>query len=816
MKIFLLSFLMLFYFLSLSANPGSVRGKVVDAGTREDLPYATVSVENPQTGIPVAGVPTDESGEFRIDNIDNGTYILRISMIGFTTLEREFTISASRPEVNLRTLPLSEDVQVLDEVVIEGIQSQMRFEIDRRVFNVAQNIASTGGSASDVLANIPSVEVDPEGEISLRGNASVTIWINGKASGLSADNRAQVLEQLPAESIERVELITNPSARYNPEGTAGIINIVLKRDRKAGYFGSIQAGADSRNGYNMSGNINYSSGKFESYLNIGHRVREREGRGYTYRNYVDDAGNVHAYLNQIRGDEEREWPYFGRAGITYHLTTKDHFSINTFGLLDFEKEDDRMDYSSNVPGSFVRSFRLSENENNMKMGNVEFNYRRDFSEKSNLDLTVSHHAMDREEESLFTQQSEFADGSESSSYQFQHQDNKSRSWEIQLDYVTEFGQQNKVEAGYKGDLSRTESPVETVSGPTEESAVFDEDLYNFFRYNQDVHALYATYSKRINQFGFQTGLRGEYTRMDTKSLAYGETEDNVAPYEDDYLSLYPSAFISYTLPGNNELQLNYTRRVSRPRRGQLNPFMNVMDSTNITYGNPYLTPQYSNALELNYIKSWDNHMVSTSLYYRNTADVIQRINYLNADNIMMSTHANVAKTQSAGVEFIVKNSLFGFLDLTSTLNLYYNSISGFSYLPAGAQEPVTGEADDDFSWNGRIVANAALPYDITMQVTGNYNSRQIISQGYTKPNGSVDIGFRKSFLNRALHLTLNGRDIFETRRRVTVTSGAGFHQENMFRVSGRTIGLTLTYSFGNMNGDRNNDRQQPMMDDEEF
>ena len=785
-----------------------ITGKVIDASTKQGMEFANISLRKTGSKEFIKGTVSDQLGAFRLDGVSNGNYVVAVSVVGYATFEKELTIGTGQKTINLRNILLKEDTQLLNEVQVVGQRSQMKFEIDRKVFNVDQSLATAGGSASDVLGNIPSVQVDPEGEVSLRGNSSVTVWINGKESGLSADNRAQILEQLPAESIERVEVITNPSAKYNPEGTAGIINIVLKKNRKAGYYGSLQAGVDTRGGYNAAGNVNFSSGKFESFVNVGTRVRKSEGEGYTNRQNLDDNGNPVSYLNQLRNDEDTRKPVIFRAGTTYHATDKDHFSFNGFGLLGRGDETDWLNYTSNIPGSFTNSLRTSAEKRKMNIGNFEIGYKRDFSEKSNLDLSASYNLLNITPESSFLQVSNYAGGTSTSSYQFQENVMKPRKWEFQADYVTEFGEQNKIEAGYKGEFLTSKSKVSTYSGTSEGNAAFNEGLYNNFTYDQNVNALYATYSKRINRFGIQLGLRGEHTRTNTNSLGYNQSETDHPAYKDDYFSFYPSAFLSYQLPSNNELQLNYTRRVSRPWGGQLNPFVNLTDSTNISYGNPLLLPQYSNSLELNYIKNWENHTLSASLYYRNTDNVIQRISYRDGD-IMKSTFENIAKTQSAGTELILKNNLFRMIDLTSTLNFYYNKLDGFSYLPAGATTPVVGEADEDFSWSARIIANVMLPWGVSLQATGDYNSRELVAQGYRKANHAIDLGLRKSFLDRKLSLTINTRDLLNSRKRETITSGSGFSQESVFARSGRTVGFTLTYNFGNMNGgSKRPDRQQ--------
>ena len=785
-----------------------ITGKVIDASTKQGMEFANISLRKTGSKEFIKGTVSDQLGAFRLDGVSNGNYVVAVSVVGYATFEKELTIGTGQKTINLRNILLKEDTQLLNEVQVVGQRSQMKFEIDRKVFNVDQSLATAGGSASDVLGNIPSVQVDPEGEVSLRGNSSVTVWINGKESGLSADNRAQILEQLPAESIERVEVITNPSAKYNPEGTAGIINIVLKKNRKAGYYGSLQAGVDTRGGYNAAGNVNFSSGKFESFVNVGTRVRKSEGEGYTNRQNLDDNGNPVSYLNQLRNDEDTRKPVIFRAGTTYHATDKDHFSFNGFGLLGRGDETDWLNYTSNIPGSFTNSLRTSAEKRKMNIGNFEIGYKRDFSEKSNLDLSASYNLVNITPESSFLQVSNYAGGTSTTSYQFQENVMKPRKWEFQADYVTEFGEQNKIEAGYKGEFLTSKSKVSTYSGTSEGNAAFNEGLYNNFTYDQNVNALYATYSKRINRFGIQLGLRGEHTRTNTNSLGYNQSETDHPAYKDDYFSFYPSAFLSYQLPSNNELQLNYTRRVSRPWGGQLNPFVNLTDSTNISYGNPLLLPQYSNSLELNYIKNWENHTLSASLYYRNTDNVIQRISYRDGD-IMKSTFENIAKTQSAGTELILKNNLFRMIDLTSTLNFYYNKLDGFSYLPAGATTPVVGEADEDFSWSARIIANVMLPWGVSLQATGDYNSRELVAQGYRKANHAIDLGLRKSFLDRKLSLTINTRDLLNSRKRETITSGSGFSQESVFARSGRTVGFTLTYNFGNMKGgSKRPDRQE--------
>jgi outer membrane receptor protein involved in Fe transport len=675
----------------------------------------------------------------------------------------------------------------------------MKIDIDKKVFNVDQNIAAAGGSASDVLSNIPSVEVSTEGEVSLRGNSAVTIWINGKASGLSADNRAQILEQMPAENIDKIEVITNPSAKYSPEGTAGIINIILKENRKSGYFGSIQAGVDSRGGYNFGLNYNFNNQKIDAYASLNQRSRVFVGGGNTSRL----INGTSTFLNQISEMEGRRNNFFGRAGLTYHLTSKDHFSLTGFTMSGGGNNDNLTNYTSNIPGSYVQSERRTSSDNNMLGGNVQLGYKHEFSKTSNIDLMASYNSWGMDDESVYTQKSLYSDGSQTSSYQRQTKDMGPHNFEFQADYITALTENSKLEAGYKGTIGREDSPVETFSGTIKDDAVDTPELFNRFVYNQDIHALYSTYTGRLNNFGYQLGLRGEYSVVNTRSLGYNESD--VPFHSNNDLDLFPSIFLSYSLPEGNEIQVNYTRRITRPRGHQINSFKNITDSTNISFGNPDLLPEYSNSFELNYIKSWKSHIFSFSGYYRPTYNVVQRISYLD-DNIMKSTFENIVGTSSAGTEFVLKNRLFRSIDLTTTVNLFYSKLDGFSYMPEGAVLPVIGMAQENFSWNAKIIASFILPKLFSFQLTSDYRAKQIVAQGYRKASYSVDAGIRRTLGKFSANIT--ARDIFNSRKWHTVTSGTGFIQDADNWRGGRFAGLTVTYNFGNVKPERGKKEQK--------
>ena len=334
----------------------------------------------------------------------------------------------------------------------------------------------------------------------------------------------------------------------------------------------------------------------------------------------------------------------------------------------------------------------------------------------------------------------------------------------------------------------------------------------------DVHALYTTLTWKLGKFGVMGGLRGEYWRVNTESYTweqeYQPTADNrPTPFKKDYFQLFPSLFLSYQLTDNDQLQLNYTRRLRRPWGGQLNSFRDTRDATTVSFGNPELTPEYSNSFSLNYLKTWTEHSMMISAYYRPTTDVMQRINWQNpADGLFYSTSKNVAKSMSSGFEVTVKNKLFRILDLTTSANAYYYKLDGFQYVIDG--QTVTGEEQSRFTWNARMIASVMLPYDLSVQLTGNYRSRQVVTQGYRKPGYGLDFGLRKHFLDKKLMLAISCRDVLDSRRWENITESETFLRHQLNRRRSRTVNFTLTYNFGNMKPKRRQgDHQGEEVDD---
>lgn len=813
----------IFFLLCLCAYTGwaqgIVKGKILDRQKSEPLGFVNIKVTEQGSDKFVGGGITDAGGNFNVSGLKDGKYTLSLTFMGYKDVTRQFEITPAKREVQFKLLYMAEDAKQLNEVTVTGQRATMKLEVDRKSFDVGQLISNAGQAASDVLDNIPSIEVDNDGNVSLRGNSSVEVWINGKASGLTSDNRAQILQQLPAESIERIEVIDNPSAKFSAEGSAGIINIVLKKDRKAGYYGSVQAGGDTRGGANTSFNVNYNSRLIDTYLNMGYRHRANTG-------HMESQQTSDTYNQTYDSDsKQRGNNFFTRAGVTLHATTKDDFSLSGMLMHGGGNSHSYTPYIYTAVANGLNNYqldRINRSRTGMDMRYGEFNYRHSFNDKHFIDFTADLSSWKMNGDNWY-QDSTVVVGIDDVTYSYQYRPqyiNNHRK-ELKLEYENQVTKNFKIEAGYNGNFSRENTPQESYMDNTSfdgTNASEDKLFFNRFIYKQDLHAFYTTLSYKFGALSLMGGLRGEYWRVNTESYTWEQEHDaslREQPFKKDYFQLFPSVFMSWQMTETQQLQLNYTRRLRRPWGGQLNSFRDTRDATTVSFGNPYLTPEFSNSFSLNYLKQWNDHSLLVSAYYRPTTDVIQRISYKNQeDGLFYQTSMNVAKSVSTGLEMTVKNKLWRILYLTTSANAYYYRLNGFSYDIDG--QTVTGNSDHNFTWNARMTASLMLPYDISIQTTGRYTARQVITQGYRKANYSIDFGARKNFFNKLFTLSVNCRDLLDSRRFETFTSGPNFTRHQINRRGGRRVSMTLTWNFGNMkqkkrpNKNHNSENDMPM------
>ena len=801
---------------------GTVKGKVLDKQTDEVLQFVNVKLTRGDKL--VQGSITDVSGSFNLTGVPDGQYTLTVSFVGYKTVTRRVDVNPQKRRHNFPALYLSEDSKTLKEVQVTGQRSQMKLEVDRKTFSVDNVLAAAGGNATELLEQIPSIEVTTDGEISLRGNSSVEVWINGKASGLTSDNRYDILQQIPAESIERVEVIDNPSAKFSAEGSAGIINIILKRDRKAGYYGSLRAGVDTRGGWQTGANLNYSSGVLEAYGNLGYRARRGGGGSESEQEYLQ----TQQYQRYYSEDSGRGGGLFGRAGLTWHVTTKDDISVSGMTMQGHRKSDNTTPYHYGTIGNDYDDYlmtRRTTGDGDNHMYHAELGYDHNWSDKHKLKFVVSFNKWSSDNSNTYqdrTVWNEFCKTSslDEATYQYRPSFINNRSWETKLEYENQLTDNLKLEAGYNGNFSHENTPQESwVDSTSWEGTNVKEErsFFNRFIYDNNIHAVYLTLNTKLWQrLGVMAGLRGEYWHVDTESYDWYQEHgvaDKAPAFKKDYFQLFPSLFLSYELTPTAQLQLNYTRRLRRPWGGQLNSFRDTRDATMVRFGNPELTPEFSNNFSLNYLRTWEQHSLLVSAYYRPTTDVMQRISWQSAlDGVMYQTTENVSRSTSAGLELTAKNKIGRILDISTNANFYYYKLNAFDFNIDG--QTVSGKAEKSFSWNARVQASLILPWDLSFQATGRFRSRQSVAQGYRKANGNLDLGLRKTFLNKTITVSLNVRDLLNTRRFETFTSSDTFtrHQKN-WRNS-RTFSLTLTYSFGNAKAQKKKKRDDAAGDED--
>lgn len=783
---------------------GNITGSVFNRNTSEPLDYATVVLVNPETGVPLLiGTTTDENGSFVISNAPSGKYIIRISMVGSITQEREITVTDS--EVNIGKIELAEDSKLLQEVVVTGQKSQMSVKTDRKVFNVSSNITTIGASAEELLAAVPSVNVSTDGDISLRGNANVLVWINGKEMGMNVDNRAQILRQIPGESIESIEVMTNPSSKHSSEGTAGIINIRLKEDHRNGYFGNAEANVDTRGTANVNFNINYNTSKFESFAGIGLKTQHLPGGSTSYRRYDDDC-----FLKSDGDNKKNENSMFLRLGTNFKPNEKNTVYLNAIGTLGHKWGHTVTNHISNLPEQWIENINRMRESGDTRGANIMMGYKHTFQSDHYIDMNVSYNIWQGPSENLSHENEIWSDGTEETIWRGQYQDVNISNWEAAIDYSNRVLPWLTLEAGYKGNYNHENSPASYSSGMNEQHLEVLDELYNRFKYDTDISALYVNFSGSYERLTFSAGLRGELWNISTRSLGYGQTDVDVAPFKKNDFALFPSASIGWSFLHDNELKLNYSRRIRRPFGPQLNTFENIADPSEVHLGNPSILPEYSNAVELSYIKTWSEHLLSVSGYLRSNTDMISHISFLApmaSDpnmNTMYYGHANVGNMLNTGVEIISRNTLFSNLTITTTLNMYNSHLKAWdtSYPLHENLYKVHGSSQDRFVWDVRCMASLRLPWDMNFQATGRYNSRSVTAQGTLEADWDVEAGVRKRI--GAWDVSLLCKDIFNSKKSHNILYGNEYTQSISKWSGGRTLRLAVTYTFGKTHSHEHN------------
>ncbi|HLW15245.1 MAG TPA: TonB-dependent receptor [Flavobacteriaceae bacterium] len=798
------------FFFSLSVYAQSqieVTGKVLDASSRSPLEFTTVIFIDSEDTM-VSGGITNQNGEFNI-KVPAGTYTVRYEFLSFKTKDIENQV-ISKGNRELAPVYLEEDSAVLNEVVIRAETTEVQINLDKKVYNIGKDLTTSGATISDVLDNVPSVSVDVEGAISLRGNDNVRILINGKPSALAGFDSTDALRQLPSEAIESVEVITSPSARYDAEGTAGIINIILRQENTLGINGSVRLNAGDPLNAGVTGSINLRTKKFNIFNNTGYDFRESTGSSYSNNHYLNPNRET-PFVNEIGEDLRWRRGFNTHLGVEYFIN--DQSSLTAAGFLRFGNNDSR---STNLtdefdPNHILQKSRTREENSKNKDNNVQFslNYENRLdNEGQKLTADFQYDRSKRDGLSFIdefnTLPSELLPGEQIWDV------NTRNNFLAQVDYVLPIGDR-QFEAGYRGDFnnSKTDYQVDDQASPGGDY-VLNTDLSNIFDYTQNTHALYSQYGERFGKLSVLLGLRLEATKLKGEIDGEADVSDvdyNIYDFDKDYVGLFPTANLTYELDDMQSFSLGYNRRINRPRRWFINPFPSRSSESNIFQGNPALDPAYSNTFDLGYLKRWEKFTFNTSVYYQVEDDSFQVISEdtgeitSNGIPIIRAIPINLATNKRLGFEASFMYNPERWLRFNGSFNVFtFRTTGEFNGIDYGAK---------DNSWFTRFSSKVTLPGKIDWQTNAFYRGARKTSQTETDGIFSLDMALSKDVFNGNGTLGVNVRDLLDTRKRKSYTVTDTFIRDSERQWMPRSINVSLTYRFNQSKQDmqRNNRRQ---------
>jgi outer membrane receptor protein involved in Fe transport len=775
----------------------SISGKVFEKGNKIAIEYATVSFKNTTTK-QLFGAMTDASGTFTFE-ITPGEYSGEIELMSY----KKVVIAPKKYTENstLGTFILEGDISQLQDVVVIAEKSTVDIKLDKRVYNVGKDMMVKGGTVSDVLDNVPSVTVDTEGNVALRGNENVRILIDGKPSGLAGINVADALKLLPADAVEKVEVITNPSARYDAEGGGGIINIVLRKGKSNGVNGSIIVSTGDPENYGVSTSLNKKGSNFNLFSNFGYNYRNNPGNSLTNAEYFNSNGTTNRFINERRTNERLSEGYNANFGIDLFLNkTLTWTNALTFRESNGKNPDNVFFYNFDAfqNPTFVRN-RL----NDAKSDEFSIEYTSNFTKKFEKDghqLTVDIAISENKENESATIYDQII-GTPSSLFTETTNNNQSQQRNLfQTDYVLPIGKDGRFEAGYRGSFQE---------GITEFEIVPTSSYSNTLEYNEYVNSLYTQYGSKINKFSYFLGLRFEDSNIDVNSLTTRDFNNK------KYNNLFPSATLNYEISDKSSLSISYSKRINRPRGRFLNPFSTYSSNINIFQGNPDLDPSLTDAIDLGYLTKWNKITFSTSAYVNITNDSFQFIRkesglFVEGVPVIISTPINLAKEYRAGFEFNLNYTPYKWWRLNGNFNLFRNETQGdYKYVNFQNVNVVQNFDNIALTWTSRLSSKINLPYKIDWQTNASYEAPQTTAQGKRLGNYGINLAFSRDVLKDKGTIALNVSDVFNSRKRLIETNienVVNSYSEMQMRV--RQINLSFTYRFNKQKNERERPRRE--------
>ena len=781
------SFLFVFFLpVVLFAQTGQIKAILVDSETSKPISSASVALFDAHSNVFVKGGQSVSQGFLLLSDIKPGKYNVRITYVGYETQTIDSIEILGNKSKDLGRIALKSTGNMLNEVVIEGRAPAMQIGIDRKTFNVGESLVSAGGTATDVLANVPTLQVDQDGSVSLRGSSSVKILIDGRESALAGNDVTSLLQSLPANSIEKVEVITNPSSKYDAEGQTGIINIVLKKNIRTGLNGSINTSAGSYDNYMAGITLNYRDRKFNYFGSYNFNKRNMLGSGKTDNTFFGDSTRNYSESESSRKGNS----HTVKAGFDYNMSDRTSLSFSGNLSIRDNKRIEDLNYEffkqSQMTGTSVRNSTQFEDDLGYEL-NADF--RHQFKREGEELTGNASYGRDKEDGTNDFSQN-YTDGRKATSRKnVTSEDGKNIN--LQLDYVLPFSEVSKFEAGYRSQIRKSFDTQFSRSLDSLGNYVPDYRISNDFDFTSTVHAIYANYQNKLtDKIGYQIGLRGEQFELKStyfsKDPAAVETESNA---KQKFFRLYPTLFLTYDVGENGDkVQFSYSRRVQRARGWQVNPFLNVSDDLNYRQGNPNLKPEDVHSLEMSFAKTFGKVNLISSAYFNHAIEVIQPFVYKIEDGRTYSRWENMTSRNLSGFEFISKVNATKDFDFTFNLNLIHIQYN------ANPDYDITERKD--FAYNANLTANYRFTPTFSAQIRGEYNSSRVMAQGQMNAMKGVDLALKKDVFKKKASIMLNARDVFNSRKMNGVTETTQLISNFEHRWMKRMVTLSLSYRFG--------------------
>ncbi|MRT92881.1 TonB-dependent receptor [Ancylomarina sp. 16SWW S1-10-2] len=794
---------------SAGALNGTIKGIVIDNDLKTPVEYATVSVFHMSDSSLINGTITNAQGEFELKHLKPSKYYIEISFIGYNKKTiRNIPINNDHKHADLKNIYINQASEALNEVTVNAERLPVQYEIDKKVIPVSRQLTTASGNAVDVLESVPSIDVDIEGNVSLRGSSSFTVLVDGRPSILDA---ADILTQMPASVIDNIEIITNPSAKYDPEGSSGIVNIITKKGKLKGTSGVVNLNLGNYDNYGADFLVNVRKNKFNFHV----------GMDYNNRNFSGDresenrttSGDKTTYVFSEGNSDRQRLGYGFRTGFDYEI---DDNNIITLGLryggreMESSSKSDYTDYfqiDGQDPSTPEEYISTDVSNRDMEFYNANFSYLRKFEGKGHQLLTqVNYSYRDGDEKSKTErkQDASIVDGKKST------EKGPSSHIDIRTDYTLPLGGKSKFEAGYQSKLRQSEDITTQSDYSLVDIDYIPQPEYGHeVDYKKNVHGAYALYADQSGKFGYQVGLRTEYTDREIKFKGGNEN------FTINRWDFFPTIHTQVNLKEGNQVMASYTRRIQRPRGSSLEPFITWSDAYNVRKGNPNLKPEYIDSYELSYQKRIGEQSFSFETYYRVTQNVMEGIRSVYQENVMLSTTENVGTDYSLGLETMFNLSLAKWFKNDLIGNVYRYKEEG-DYTTYDSDNVPTTQDFSTKSFNWSLRNNSTIMFNKTtrFQVNVRYNSASKKAQGERKAFITANLGLKKEFMQRKLSATLQLRNILNTAKYENISKGNGFYNNSKFDMQWPSIKLNLSYKINNYKKKRG--PQEENVDMEEF